>query len=65
MAYCANLILETNYMFLVRGDGTPYDILYNLTNGGIIYSLLVLLLFIVYIVIFYTIFMFIKKKKKS
>lgn len=43
-----------NYMFLMRGDGTPYDIIYNLVGGNpVIYPILVVLLFIVYILIFY------------
>jgi len=32
-AMIANGLLDYNYMFLVRGDGTPYDILYNLVGG--------------------------------
>ena len=30
MAFVANIFTNSNYMFLLRGDGTPYDILYNL-----------------------------------
>lgn len=30
-AYVANLLLDYNYMFLMRGDGTPYDILYRMS----------------------------------
>ena len=53
-AYITNILIDYNYMFLVRGDGTPYDILYNLVNGNkILYPLLVVILFIVYILIFY------------
>ena len=33
MAYIANILLDYNYMFLMRGDGTPYDIVYNLVKG--------------------------------
>lgn len=53
-AYAANHILSYNYMFLMRGDGTPYDILYNLVNGSpFLYPLGVVLLFFLYILAFY------------
>ena len=29
MTYIANVLLDYNYIFLMRGDGTPYDIVYN------------------------------------
>ena len=41
-AYVANAVVDYNYMFLRRGDGTPYDLLFNLVNGNqILYPLLV------------------------
>ena len=44
-------------MFLVRGDGTPYDIIYNLVNGNqIIYPIIVVVLFFGYITLFYYIY---------
>ena len=53
-AYIANLLIPYNYMFLMAGDGTPYDILYNLVGGSrILYPLGVVLLFVIYIFIFY------------
>ena len=53
-AFAANKILDYNYMFLVRGDGTPYDFFYNLVNGNqVLYPLIVVLLFIIYISLFY------------
>lgn len=53
-AYIANLCLDANYMFLMQGDGTPYDILYNLVGGSpVLYPLGVLALFFVYIAGFY------------
>lgn len=56
-AFTANKIIDYNYMFLVRGDGTPYDILYNLVNGNqILYPLFVVLLFLLYISLFYFVF---------
>lgn len=62
-AYCANVILPYNYMFLMRGDGTPYDILYNLTNGNqVLYPILVVTLFLLYISAFYSIYSVICKK---
>ncbi len=52
-ALTANLALGTNYMFLMRGDGTPYDIFYNLVGGNaVIYPIIVMLLFIIYITAF-------------
>lgn len=54
MAYIVNIVVDYNYMFLMRGDGTPYDILYNLLGGNaVLYPLSVVLLFVVYIVAFY------------
>ena len=65
-AYIANVLFETNYMFLMAGDGTPYDIIYNLVNGNkVIYPLIVVCLFIAYISIFYYIFMLIKNNKSK
>ncbi len=53
-AYVANLFLDCNYMFLSRGDGTPYDIVFNLVNGHpVFYPLLVVLLFVFYITAYY------------
>ena len=44
-AYVANMFVDCNYMFLSRGDGTPYDIVYNLVNGNpVIYPLLVVVI---------------------
>ncbi len=54
MAYIANVLIPYNYMFLMAGDGTPYDILYNLVNGSpVLYPILVVSLFLVYITFFY------------
>lgn len=65
-AYVANVIIDYNYMFLMAGDGTPYDIVYNLVNGNkILYPAFVVGLFLVYIVAFYSVFyLFAKKNKK-
>ena len=53
-AYIANILLDYNYMFLVRGDGTPYDIFYNLVGGHpVLYPACVMGLFVLYIVAFY------------
>ena len=66
MAFIANAILDYNYMFLVRGDGTPYDVLYNLVGGNpILYPVGVVGLFLVYISAFYGIHFCIQKKKKT
>ena len=53
-AYIANIIIDYNYMFLIAGDGTPYDIVYNLVNGSkLLYPLIVVFLFLAYIAVFY------------
>ena len=65
-AYVADRIIPYNYMFLMRGDGTPYDIFYNLVGGNpVLYPLIVVGLFLVYIAAFYLVFFLIEKKKKS
>lgn len=65
-AYVTNLLVDYNYMFLMRGDGTPYDILYNLVNGHrAIYPIMVVGLFLVYISAFYGIYFLVTKNKKK
>lgn len=65
-AAVANHLLDYNYMFLVRGDGTPYDILYNLVGGhSVLYPLLVVLLFLLYIACFYFTFFLAKGRRKA
>ena len=52
-----------NYMFLVRGDGTPYEILYSLVGGNaVLYPISVMLLFVLYISAFYAVFYFARKR---
>lgn len=56
-AYMANVMIPYNYMFLMSGDGTPYDILYNIARGHRLwYPVLVIGLFLVYIVGFYNVY---------
>lgn len=65
-AYIANVLLPYNYMFLMRGDGTPYDILFNLVKGHpVIYPLSVVALFLVYISGFYAVHFLVKKKERQ
>lgn len=65
-AYIVNRIIDYNYMFLMRGDGTPYDILYNLLGGNqILYPIGVVALFLIYILAFYMVYFLIKKCQKS
>ena len=53
-------------MFLMRGDGTPYDIFYNLVNGSpVLYPLTVVGLFLVYIVAVYLVYYLCRKKKNG
>ena len=65
-AYIVNVIIDYNYMFLMRGDGTPYDLVFNLVNGNpVLYPILVTLLFVLYVTVFYLIFNLIKNRKKQ
>ncbi len=66
-AYVANIIVDYNYMFLMAGDGTPYDILFNLVGGHpVIYPVLVVALFVAYILLYYRLFfVFTRKSKKE
>ena len=65
-ALSANAILDYNYMFLRRGDGTPYDIFYNLVGGNqILYPMVVILLFVLYIVVFHYVYDLCKNGKKK
>ena len=63
LAYVVNVLVDYNYMFLMRGDGTPYDILYNLVGGSpVLYPICVVLLFYAYILCFQWIHSSIKNK---
>lgn len=63
-AYVANKLIDYNYMFLERGDGTPYDVLFNLVGGSpVLYPMSVMLLFVLYITMFYLVFYCIKNQK--
>ena len=62
-AAIANIFTNCNYMFLLRGDGTPYDICYNIVNGNpVLYALFVVGLFILYIAVFYLVYFYVQKK---
>ncbi len=66
VAYIINIAIDYNYMFLMRADGTPYTILYDLLNGHkFFYLVSVVLLFILYIAIFYLVYYKIKKRKSK
>lgn len=61
-AFIANLFLDSNYMFLVRGDGTPYDLVYNFVQGNkILYPIGVVALFLLYITAYYGVYYLIKR----
>jgi hypothetical protein len=65
-AYIANVLIPYNYMFLMAGDGTPYDILYNLVGGNkILYPVSVVGLFFLYIGAFYFAKYLTARKKKA
>ena len=56
-ASIANQLFDYNYMFLVRDDGTPYQLIYSLVGGHpIIYPVSVIVLFIVYMALYYSVF---------
>lgn len=62
-AFVANIFTNANYMFLLRGDGTPYDIFYNLVGGSpILYPLVVIALFLVYIIAFYQVYYLVQRR---
>lgn len=65
-AYTANVLIDYNYMFLMAGDGTPYDILYNLFNGNkVLYPMSVVGLFLLYITGYYLVYFAITKRSKK
>jgi uncharacterized membrane protein YwaF len=65
-AYIANVLLDYNYMFLMRSDGTPYEMFYQLVNGNpVLYPLCVMSLFVVYVCIFYFVFIKIRNRKSA
>ena len=62
----ANALLDYNYMFLVRGDGTPYEIFYSLVGGNpVLYPAVVILLFVIYMFAFYGIYFRITAKRTA
>ena len=64
VAYGVNHLIDYNYMFLMAGDGTPYDILYNLVGGSPLwYPLAVLGLFLVYVGGFYGVAFAVRRQK--
>ena len=64
-AYTANVLIDYNYMFLMAGDGTPYDILFNLVAGNkVLYPMSVVGLFLLYITGYYLVYFAITKRKK-
>ncbi len=62
-ALIANLVLDYNYMFLMRGDGTPYDVVFNMVNGNaVLYPIFVVVLFLIYILAFYGVYYLVQRK---
>ena len=65
VAYAANMLIGYNYMFLIRGDGTPYDIFYYAVGGSpVLYPLTVVGLFLLYIAVFYHVVFLIRRKRE-
>ena len=57
LASLANWAFDYNYMFLVRHDGTPYVIFWDLVGGNQpLYAIVVIALFLIYIVVFYAVY---------
>ncbi|MBR1891119.1 MAG: YwaF family protein [Clostridia bacterium] len=66
LAYIADILIPYNYMFMIRGDGTPYDLVYDLVNGNaVLYPILVAFSLIAYMLIFYAVAQMIRKTQKS
>ena len=65
-AYITNILLPYNYMFLMAGDGTPYDIFYNLVDGHRVwYPVIVVGLFLLYISLYYYLVYLCRRKSKE
>ena len=65
-AYAANILVDYNYMFLMAGDGTPYDILFNLVGGNpVLYPVGVVALFLIYIAAYYGVYYLVAGRKKA
>lgn len=63
-AYIANVFTDCNYMFLSRGDGTPYDIVYDLVGGhAVLYPVIVVLMFLAYIALFYQVYYYATRRR--
>ena len=56
-------LIGYNYMFLMRGDGTPYDLVYNAVGGSpVLYPLCVVGMFLLYIALFYRVVYLLRRK---
>ncbi len=65
LAAIANYTIDYNYMFLLRPDGTPYELLYSLVGGSpILYPIGVILLFLIYISAFYAVTFLVRKRNQ-
>ena len=65
-AYIVNIIIDYNYMFLMRPDGTPFEIVYSLVSGNkVLYPVSVALLMLFYIFVYYAVYYFIMKIASS
>lgn len=66
VSYIINVLIDYNYMFLMRGDGTPYDIIFNIVGGHpVIYPITVCVLFFVYMAVFYLVYYLITKNRNT
>ncbi len=63
-AFIVNKLVDYNYMFLVRDDGTPYSIVTSLVGGNqTLYTIGVIVLFLIYLAVFYLIHHLCTRKK--
>ena len=66
VSYIVNIAIDYNYMFLMRGDGTPYDIIFNLVGGNkVLYPTIVVLLFFLYIFAFNLVYHLVCDRKQK
>ena len=65
LAYIVNILLDKNYMFLMRDDGTPYFIFYRMVNGNrVLYPIIVIATLAIWISGYYLVF-YLRMKRKN
>lgn len=65
-AFIVNKLVDYNYMFLRRDDGTPYTIVTALVKGNqTLYTIGVIVLFLVYVALFYLIYYLCSRRSRK